>query len=454
MAGLEERLSKLESTIHRLLCCDNSQFTGPQGPEGPQGIQGPPGPAGEIIFENLNWMGEFTSCVIYNQFDAVSYNGSSYFLNCESSETFECEYPVDNPCWVLLANAGAAGPQGSQGIGGNDGSNSGRWQFKGLQSSFVSGYPPDGCFLADTINLSTFTSITIHSKSVVSADYYDWLNILTTLNYTIVPAYLQITKVGNNAVIGVYEIIGSDTLIGPAGDESLKIYINQIGGQATNLTENDIFTISWVLNGLGTLANKTTGSVLATNLGVGAELEFDFNFVTSTLKSHCVYLPDTTQIGKEVVVFSRTDLGGNTGLYVQSNSNISLVISTPESTGFIAGYGIDSGDSYQYVYPNGNFKFTFLGNFAAGGQAFWSMEALPNTYPTSGTQQNLELSSPIVDNPIVNTSPTTLTAAALNSTYASYQIGTQVLAPNQPGGGKLFIKTSSGWLSQTLNTVP
>ena len=28
MAGLEERLTKLESILHRLFCCDTNQFTG------------------------------------------------------------------------------------------------------------------------------------------------------------------------------------------------------------------------------------------------------------------------------------------------------------------------------------------------------------------------------------------------------------------------------------------
>lgn len=453
MAGLEERLSKLESILHRLFCCDNSQFTGPQGPEGPQGEQGPPGPAGEIIYENINWVGEFVSCVVYNQFDVVSYNGSSYFLNCDGDYD-ECVLPPDDPCWVLLASVGATGPQGPQGIAGNDGANSGRWRFKGLQSSYLLGYPPDGGFLADTVNFSTLSSITIHRSSVVSADYYDWLNILTTLNYTIVPAYLQLTKVGNNAVIAVYEVTGSDTLIGPSGDESLKIYLNQIGGQAVNMTVDNVFTISWVLNGLGTLANKTYGAVTPTNLGVGAELIYDFNVVTTAVKTHCVYLPNTTQVGKEIVVFSRTEVGGNAGFYIQSNSEITLNISVPESTGYITNYGINNGLSYVVANPNSTYKFTFLGNFAAGGKAYWNMEALLNTYPTSGSQTNLDLASVVLDNPVVNTSVSTLSAANLTTLYGGFPNGMQILAPNQPGGGKLFIKTATGWLSSPLNTVP
>ena len=450
MAGLEERLSKLESILHRLFCCDTNQFTGPQGPPGPQGPTGPAGPEGAIIFQNLNWMGAFTPCVVYAQFDAVSYNGSSYFLNCETNETFECEIPPDNPsCWILLANAGAPGATGPQGIPGNDGSNSGRWQYQGLLST---GLPGLSSFSTTHSNLSTLNGISINKISVGSADYTEWLNILNGLTYNGAPAFLQITEVGNNNVIGLYEVIGTNGFSGPLVNQSLNLDLNYIGGQAVNLVLGKQYTISWVLNGLGNNLNKTVGNLTA-SLIPGTQLIYDYNIVTSRNKVACVYLPDTTQIGKEVIVFARKL--ENLGFYIQSNSQITLdpIDSTPLSTGFITNFGIDQGSSFHIAVPNGNYKFTFLGNTAAGGKAFWNMEALPNTYFTNGVQFNLADASTILDNPRINNTTVTLTASSLNSLYPFLQEGEQIFAPNQPGGGKLFIKTATGWLSAPLNTV-
>lgn len=453
MAGLEERLKKLEGIVHNLFCCDNNQFTGPQGPPGPIGLQGPPGQNGEIIFQNLNWLGEFVSGVIYNQFDAVSYNGSSYFLNCESNETFESETPDMNPeCWILLANAGAPGAQGPTGQAGNDGSNSGRWQYAGLQSS---GLPSSGAFTTNVTQLDLITSISINKEAINTANYYDWLNILDSLNYSIVPAYLQIVQVGNNAVIALYEVTATNSFIGPVSNQSLGLTLNYIGGQAVNLDLTKQYTISWVLNGVETSVNKTVGNVNATELGAGAELIYDFNIVKSASKTFCVYLPNATKIGKEVVVYSEST--ANTGFFVESNSEITAdpITTLPLSTGFITTYGIDNGDNNVLVAPSGNYKFTFLGNIAAGGKAYWSMEALPNTYFTSGNEKNLLTSSTNLDNYIVSAENVViLTSAILTSLYGGKPEGTQIFAPYQPGGPKLFIRTATGWLSQSLNTVP
>ncbi len=454
MAGLEERITKLEKILHRLFCCESNEFTGPQGPAGPtgpQGIQGPPGADGLITFQNLNWMGEFTPCVIYNQFDAVSYMGSSYFLNCEDSATFECEYPIDNSCWVLLANAGATGPQGPTGLAGNDGSNSGRWQFQGLLSV---GLPGTNSFNVDVNNLGTLTSISLN-KTTFGGDYYDWLSIIDSLDYSgSSPAFLQIVEVGNNSIIGLYEIIQANGFSGPPINQSLNLGLNFIGGQSVPLTIGKQYTISWVLNGVASPAiPKTYGSIQALDT-TGAELIYDFNRVKSANKVACVYLPDTTQIGKEVVVYS-AELD-NVGFYIQSNSELTFnaILGWYESTGFLTTYGIQEGESYVLAYPRGNYKFTFLGNIAAGGKAFWNMEALPNTYPTSGNQENLLTASVVLDNPRVNTTYTLLTSSLLNTIGGSLKEGEQIFAPNQPGGAKMFTKTSTGWVSSSLNIVP
>lgn len=449
MAGLEERLRRLEGILNNLFCCDTNQFTGPQGPPGPQGPTGPAGPEGAIIFQNLNWMGAFTPCVIYDQFDAVSYNGSSYFLNCESSATFECEYPVDNTCWVLLANAGAPGATGPQGISGNDGSNSGRWQYQGLQTL---GMPGLGSFNTDNTQLNLITAVNINKQSIATANYYDWLAILDSLSYTVVPAYLQITEVGNNNVIGLYEITSSGGFSGPPINQHLMLNVNYIGGQSVNLTLTKQYTISWVLNGLGSSANKTVGNLTASEVP-GTELIYDFNKVKSSSKTACVYLPSTTQIGKEVVVFSsRLE---NVGFYVESNSEITIhpIDLWPVSTGYLTTFGIDEGLSYHFVYPNGNYKFTFLGNIAAGGKAFWNMEALPNTYFTLTPGSNILTSSTELYKQYYTASSTALTTLDLNTLFPDLLPGEQVFAPNQPGGPKVFIKTAFSWYSTVLTIV-
>lgn len=450
MAGLEERLRKLEGILNNLFCCDTNQFTGPQGPPGPQGIQGPPGQNGEIIFQNLNWLGAFTPCVVYAQFDAVSYNGSSYFLNCETNETFECETPDMNPeCWVLLANAGAPGATGPQGISGNDGSNSGRWQYQGLQTL---GMPGQGSFNTDNTQLNLITTVNINKQSIATANYYDWLAILDSLSYTVVPAYLQITEVGNNNVIGLYEITSSGGFSGPLSNQHLILNVNYIGGQAVNLTLTKQYTISWVLNGLGSSANKTVGNLMASEIP-GTELIYDFNIVKSSSKTACVYLPSTTQIGKEVVVFS-TRLE-NAGFYVESNSEIIIdpINLWPVSTGYLTTFGIDEGLSYYFVYPNGNYKFTFLGNIAAKDKAFWNMEALPNTYFTLTPGNNLLNSSTELYKQYYTASFAALTTLDLNTLFPNLLPGEQVFAPNQPGGPKIFIKTAFSWYSTALTIV-
>lgn len=113
---MEERIAKLEQILHRLFCCNTNQFTGPMGPPGPAGtgIQGPPGPQGPIGPAGLEWQGSWVSGVIYSQNDAVGYDGASYFVTCETVEN-PLLPPNINPCFALLANVGAIGPQGPAG---------------------------------------------------------------------------------------------------------------------------------------------------------------------------------------------------------------------------------------------------------------------------------------------------------------------------------------------------
>lgn len=454
MAGFEERLSKLEKMIYKLVCCDNNELVGPpglQGPTGPQGEPGPPGADGLITFQNLNWMGAWESCVIYEQFDAISYSGNSYFLNCESSASFECETPDMNPtCWILLANAGATGPQGATGTSGNDGSNSGRWQFAGLIST---GLPGPYAFNVNVNNLGTLTTININ-KATLGGDYFDWLSILKNLDYTLgSPAFLQITEVGNNSIIGLYEVINSGGFLGVGVNTTLNLTLSYIGGQAVPLTIGTDYTISWVLNGLANIPSKTVASVTASTLGTA--LPADFNIVTlSENKTDCVYLPDATRVGQEIYVFVKdTPEGENRSAYLcaSGEGNPSL----PDCFGYLTRQGIDNGADKFFLYPNATYRFTFLGNIAAGGKAFWNVEAVSNTYPTLNySLKSLYDSSLSLNSYYITLETTTLTAANLTSLFPTLNGGEQVFAPNQPGGAKMFVKNAGQWLSFNLNIVP
>jgi hypothetical protein len=444
---MEERIAKLEAIIHRLLCCNNSALIGPMGPQGPVGesIQGPPGPQGPVGPAGLNWQGAWVSGVTYVADDAVGYNGASWFVTCEEVVN-PLLAPDVNPCFALLANVGATGPQGSNGVGGNDGSNSGRWIWQG-----PSVMPSSLNFSTNSRFLSAINNIQIH-KSALGGDYYDWLNILTTLNFSIIPAYLQITKVGNNSVIGIYEVIGTNGFISPA-NEVASILLNWIGGQSTQLLTNEQYSVSWVLNGVESSVSKTVAYV--TTSTEGTPLSADFNIVTlSDTRTDCVYLPSTTKIGQEVFVFVKDLVEGNESGYVASNGEPNTPAELPDSTGFITTHGIDNGASNVRINPNGNYKFTFLGNIAAGGKAFWNMEALPNTYfSLNYSDQSLYNSSTELNSYYIALNTVTLTSASLNALFPAINGGEQVFAPNQPGGAKMFVNNGAQWLSFNLNIV-
>ena len=86
---------------------------GPQGPQGAVGAQGPQGPAG------LTWANAWSNSVLYQPTDAVSYNGSSYISLTANNTGLEPDKNSSN--WMLLAQAGAPGAQGSIGPAGLQG---------------------------------------------------------------------------------------------------------------------------------------------------------------------------------------------------------------------------------------------------------------------------------------------------------------------------------------------
>ena len=129
----------------------SSGITGATGPTGTAGAAGPPGPQGPQGVQGVsgggtNWRGAWNSTTTYNpcpsSCDAVSYAGSSYIALLVSLN----QQPDLNPTyWHILAQVGAAGPQGPAGAQGpagvagsqgNPGVNGSTWyEGSGIPSS-------------------------------------------------------------------------------------------------------------------------------------------------------------------------------------------------------------------------------------------------------------------------------------------------------------------------------
>jgi hypothetical protein len=89
------------------------------GIDGATGPQGPPGTNGtSFIFR-----GEFSNDVVYAINDVVSYNGSSYIATIANQGE---DAPGTNAIWSPMAQAGAPGAQGPQGLPGAPGADGAR----------------------------------------------------------------------------------------------------------------------------------------------------------------------------------------------------------------------------------------------------------------------------------------------------------------------------------------
>ena len=89
---------------------------GADGADGAQGPVGPQGPAGDPG-SGIVWLGVWNSGTTYVQYDAVSYNGSSYVANAGSLNkvpSVEAEWDL----WVAKGETGAAGAAGADGADG------------------------------------------------------------------------------------------------------------------------------------------------------------------------------------------------------------------------------------------------------------------------------------------------------------------------------------------------
>ena len=460
MAGLEERLSKLESILHRLFCCDTNQFTGPQGPQGPQGedgedgLQGPPGVDGLITFQNLNWVGAWVPCVIYNQFDAISYLGSSYFMNCESSATFECELPTENPsCWILLANQGATGPQGPTGLtglSGNDGSNSGRWKF--LTTINNVGAPGSTYFVTDTLNLNTLTRINVNFDDINSTDYEAWWTALHDfgVDYPGSLLFVQITEVGSNNIIGIYQVEFKP----PSFDITLyptyvSIGLSPMYVSNSVFTVNKDYTVSWSIHGgvSGTTAPKTKGEVEATLIPAPfPTLQYDFNeayrdnpwtplpFPGPSLLYY-VALPTPTIRGQELYIVARGDY--EFGVITHDGSSTMML------------YGVTILTDQFVIWPKDVYRATWDGDY-------WILEVIQGQ-PTRFNDFRTVLDKHEIQETGYDGSTSVYpTLAYLNSTFsdATYAPGFKLYMSAIPGGPRCFVKvTATDWESYPTTPV-
>lgn len=305
---MEERLVKLEQILHKLFCCNSNQFQGPpgiQGEPGLDGAQGPQGPPGPIGPAGLVWQGEFVSCVVYQQNDAVGYNGASYYVTCETSADYPCySYVVDgngtlgyidcggtlrsvsvngtipkficcinslppivagmtitpssagececltpdvNPCFALLANMGAIGPMGPQGLTGTagakgvDGANSLRWV---AGTTNISGGANPNTFNFNTAAFNTLTTIILNEKESHGISVGAWLINLTSKTSATSFVQVQITDSLDNSKFGTYNVIGLTNAGLPATNSYLVLNLSFISGNSTIVTGRE-YTISW-----------------------------------------------------------------------------------------------------------------------------------------------------------------------------------------------------------------
>jgi hypothetical protein len=135
---------------------------------------------------------------------------------------------------------GTSGTSGAAGAGGIDGSNSGRWNYADAE------LPADltsGQFTTNSATISAITSVSMNSTSGAGVLYRYWLDALDGLQAAGNAPYLQITKVDDNSIIGVFNV--------SAVTASSQIYTITTASFVSNgtLTDTDEYTISWVVNG-------------------------------------------------------------------------------------------------------------------------------------------------------------------------------------------------------------
>lgn len=266
------------------------------GPTGPQGVQGTAGLPGPIGPAGLNWQGSWTSGVSYITDDAVGYGGASYFCILATSGTTAPD--LDTTHWALLASQGAEGPTGVQGPTGAQGiPGSPPWTFIGAYDNGVS------------YNLGS-------AVTFQGGFYYRTGNPLNP-GYPPTPGSINAS----------WTPVADRGEVGPAGTAPVKTR-GQLYGSEINYQDQTL-------------------------------LSYDINLINDGSESSFFKLPDTTIVGKEVIV---DVMGYNCRVY---GFNGGLAFET----------AVNGSNSQILTVFNDLIKFTSI------GANFWIVEYLDRVAP-------------------------------------------------------------------------
>lgn len=183
----------------------------------------------------------------------LNLNGSSGTSGTSGIDGYTPQFGVD----YFNGENGTDGTSGTSGVSGNDGSFSGRWFYGYAQQE---GMTLPGYFWAldqyALFSLSGVTQIAIDTTSI-NGNYFGWMNILANQTWTGgTKPFIQITEVGNNNVIGLYQTVSVQSV-----QSTTEFLVNPISGQG-DFTVDREYTISFVLNGTDGLSGTsgTSGS--------------------------------------------------------------------------------------------------------------------------------------------------------------------------------------------------
>jgi len=359
-----------------------------EGPQGPQGIQGPTGPQGllgPVGPAGLTWQGSWDANTTYSQDDAVGFDGASWFCISAISGTGNDDPSIDTMHWALLASQGAQGPIGVAGAQGPQGP-------QGPQG--VTG-PAGAQGPTGPSGLNGATGATGPAG----------------LNGATGPAGLN----GATGATGPAGLNGATGATGPAGATGSQGATGPAGAT-------------------GSAPVKTRGQLYGDpdsyfNYTI---LTYDINIINDGAENSFFRLPDTTTVGKEVIV---DVIGQYCRVYATASGAFEV--------------GVTSTTSQIICNYNDLIKFTSI------GANYWQVEYLSRAYPKLNGV-SLVGSNPVSTFALYN-GTASLTRAQLNSTYIDYfypVLGFSVYGPNIQPSGLVYVKTgTSSWVSLPITTV-